>query len=115
MQLAKGAIRAGIELMAAQLGVEVEAIQKVQLAGAFGSYLDPKNACRVGLLPEVLLDRIDSVGNAAGSGAKLLACDRQKLPLTQELVKRIEFLELASLREFPKTFAKAMNFREDVP
>ena len=115
VQLAKGAIRAGIELMAGQLGVGVDEIQKAQLAGAFGSCLDPKNACRVGLLPEVLLDRIESVGNAAGSGAKLLACDRQKLQLTQELTRRIEFLELASLREFPKTFAKAMNFREEVP
>ena len=115
VQLAKGAVSAGIVLMAAQLGVGIEEIRKVQLAGAFGNYLDPQSACRIGLLPEVLRDRIEPVGNAAGSGAIMLACDRQLLPLTQELTKRIEFLELASLREFPKTFALAMIFREDVP
>ena len=113
VQLAKGAIYAGIFLMAKQLGLEVADIQKVQLAGAFGNYLNPESACRIGLLPEELLDRIEAVGNAAGSGAKMLACDKKLLPFTQHLTEKIEFLELASLADFPKTFAKAMNFRED--
>lgn len=113
VQLAKGAIYAGIFLMAKQLGLEVKDIQTVQLAGAFGNYLSPKSACLIGLLPEELLDRIEAVGNAAGSGAKMLACDKDLLPLTQELTERIEFLELASLPEFSRTFAKSMNFREE--
>ena len=112
VQLAKGAIYAGIFLMAKQFGLEVGDIQKVQLAGAFGSFLNPESACRIGLLPEELLGKIEAVGNAAGSGAKMLACDKNLLPLTEELTKRIEFLELASLPEFSRTFAKAMNFRE---
>ena len=115
VQLAKGAIYAGIFLMARQLGLEVKDIQKVQLAGAFGNYLDPKSACRIGLLPEELLNRIEPVGNAAGSGAKMLACDKKLLMLTQELTEKIEFLELASLPDFSRTFAKAMNFREKTP
>ena len=114
LQLAKGAICAGIQLLAKQLGIQIEDIQKVQLAGAFGSFLNPESACRIGLLPEQLLDKIEAVGNAAGSGAKLLACDKAMLPFTQELKDRVEFLELASLQQFPKTFAKAMLFREDV-
>lgn len=114
VQLAKGAIYAGISLMTKQMGIEVRDIQKVQLAGAFGSFLNPQSACRIGLLPEELLDRIEAVGNAAGSSAKMLACDKALLPLTQELTDRIEFLELASLQEFPKTFAKSMSFREGV-
>ena len=113
VQLAKGAIYAGIFLMAKQLGLEVEDIQKVQLAGAFGNYLNPESACRIGLLPEELLERIEAVGNAAGSGSKMLACDKDLLPLTQKLTEKIEFLELASLPEFSKTFAKSMNFREE--
>lgn len=113
VQLAKGAIYAGIFLMAKQLGVEVKDIEKVQLAGAFGSFLNPKSACRIGLLPEELLDKIEAVGNAAGSGAKMLACDDRLLPLTEELTNRIEFLELASLPEFSRTFAKSMNFQEE--
>lgn len=114
VQLAKGAIHAGIVLMARQLGLEVKAIQKVQLAGAFGNYLNPESACRIGLLPEELRDRIEAVGNAAGSGAKMLACDKDLLPLTQSLVEKIEFLELASLPAFSRTFAKSMNFREGI-
>lgn len=113
VQLAKGAIYAGICLMAEQLGLEIGDIQKVQLAGAFGSYLNPENACRIGLLPEELLAKIEAVGNAAGSGAKILACDQNLLGFTEELTERVEVLELASLRAFPKTFARAMGFREE--
>ena len=113
VQLAKGAVYAGIFLMAKQLGMEVRDIRKVQLAGAFGNYLNPQSACRIGLLPEELLEKIEPVGNAAGSGAKMLACDRKLLALTEELTEKIEFLELASLTEFSRTFAKAMNFREE--
>ena len=115
LQLAKGAICAGITLLAKQLGLQIEDIQKVLLAGAFGSFLNPENACRIGLLPEQLLEKIEVTGNAAGSGARLLACDRTLLPVTQELKERIEFLELANLESFPKTFAKAMLFREEDP
>ena len=115
VQLAKGAVCAGVTLMAKQLGLELRDIQRVQLAGAFGSFLNPENACRIGLLPEELLGRIEVVGNAAGSGAKMLACDRRLLPLTEELTEKIEFLELASLPEFARTFAKAMSFREERP
>lgn len=113
VQLAKGAICAGILLMAKQLGVEVGDIQKVLLAGAFGNYLNPESACRIGLLPEQLLEKIEAVGNAAGSGARMLACNKRFLPLTQVLTEKVEFLELASLPEFSRTFAKAMNFREE--
>lgn len=112
VQLAKGAIYAGVFLMAKQLALEVNDIQKVQLAGAFGNYLNPKSACRIGLLPKELENKIEAVGNAAGSGAKLLACDKNLLPLTQELKEKIKFLELASLPDFSRTFARAMNFQE---
>ena len=113
VQMAKGAIHAGITLMAKQLGIPVSDIQQVLLAGAFGAHLDPDNACRMGLLPPELAGKITSVGNAAGSGAKMLACDRHLLEQTNKLVRIIEFLELASLPEFPKTFAKAMGFPEE--
>jgi predicted metal-binding protein len=115
VQLAKGAICAGITLLTKQLGVELRDIQKVQLAGAFGSFMNPENACRIGLLPEELLERIEVVGNAALSGAKMLALDGTLLPLSQKLTQKTEFLELASLPSFPKTFAKGMLFREEDP
>lgn len=112
VQLAKGAIYAGIVLMAKQLGIKITDIKQVLLAGAFGSFLNPRSACRIDLLPQELEGKITAVGNAAGSGAKMLACDRELLDLSQTLTKKIEFLELASLPEFPKTFAKSMSFKE---
>ncbi len=110
VQMAKGAIHAGIILMAAQLGLDISDIRRVLLAGAFGTHMDPTSACRMGLLPAQLESRITAVGNAAGSGAKMLARDQAALELCQSLTEKTEFLELASLPEFPKTFAKAMGF-----
>ena len=112
VQMAKGAICAGVHLMAKQLGKQADDIRHVLLAGAFGSFMNPDSACRIGLLPEELKGRITAVGNAAGSGAKLLACDKSEISKVQELKNKIEFLELASLKEFSGTFAKAMNLRE---
>lgn len=110
VQMAKGAIAAGIELMAAQLGAALQDIQKVYLAGAFGTFMDPASACRIGLLPPVLEPKITAVGNAAGSGAKLLACDTKQFLFTQQIVSRAEFLELATVPEFQRCFAKNMRF-----
>ncbi len=113
VQLAKGAIRAGIELMAQQMGILLSDIQTVVLAGAFGSFLKSESACRVGLLPEGLLYQITAAGNAAGAGAVLLAADPARLALTEKIAAAAEFLELASLPGFPKTFAKAMELPEN--
>ncbi len=112
VQLAKGAIRAGIELLAEQMGVKMEEIQRVFLAGAFGSALNPASACRIGLIPEELLEKITSVGNAAGAGAIRLARDESALALAQTLAERIRPIELSSLPGFPRRFAKSMEFRE---
>ncbi len=112
VQMAKGAIAAGIRLMAEHLGIRTEDIDRVILAGAFGSYMDPASACRIGLLPEELAGRITAAGNIAGSGSRMLAKDRKQLELAQTLVGQIEFLELANLPMFQRTFAINMGFRE---
>ena len=98
--------------MAEALGITLPQIGRVLLAGAFGSHLNPASACRMGLLPPELADRITAVGNAAGTGAGMLARDGSLLAESQLLAEKIEFLELASLDEFPKTFAKSMTFTE---
>ena len=110
LQMAKGAIASGIELMAAQLGGGVETIERVLLAGAFGSFIRPESACRIGLLPPQLLDRIQAIGNAAGSGARRVACSGAELQRAQTIADRAEFLELAALPEFQRTFAQSMRF-----
>ena len=110
LQLAKGAVAAGIRLMAEHLGIELEEIRQVFLAGAFGTFMDPVSACRMGLLPQELEGKTVAVGNAAGSGAKLLACDSTALEHAQALVEKTEFLELASLPDFQFCFAESMRF-----
>ena len=110
VQLAKGAIAAGIELMAKHLGVALQDIKRVYLAGAFGTFLNPASACRIGLLPPVLEQKITAVGNAAGSGAKMLACNAHVLRIAQTIATQAEFIELASVPSFGRCFAQNMRF-----
>lgn len=112
VQMAKGAIAAGIHLMCGYLGITVEEIEQVILAGAFGSFLDPNSACRIGLLPAELSGRITAAGNLAGVGAKMVAMNKGQFALTNELLKKVEFLELADLPAFQKTFAGCMILPE---
>lgn len=113
VQLAKAAIRAGIELLAQQMGTAVEDIQRVYLAGAFGNYLNPASACRIGMIPPALLERIVPIGNAAGEGAKLCALSKQEYEYSQRLARETEFLELASLPQFQDCYVDALEFSED--
>ena len=110
VQMAKGAIAAGISMMAAHLGVTLQDIQNVYLAGAFGSYMRSSSACRIGLLPVELEEKIQSVGNAAGSGAMAMAISKQQFALAGSLSCQIEFLELASAPGFQRCFATQMRF-----
>ena len=110
VQMATGAIAAGIALMAAELGLEIAQIDRVLLAGAFGSFIRPESACTIGLLPAELLDRVEAIGNAAGSGAKMVACNKNEFALTDELIRRIEFIELAALPGFQRAYAQGMSF-----
>ncbi len=113
VQLAKAAIRAGIELLAEKMGAAVSDIRKVYLAGAFGNYLTPAAACRIGMIPPVLLDRVVPIGNAAGEGAKLCALNREEYLYSQRLAKETEFLELASLPQFQDCYVDALEFSEE--
>lgn len=110
VQLAKGAIAAGIRLMASQMDIPLSQIQQVFLAGAFGTYTDPKSACRIGLLPPELESKITAVGNAAGSGAILLASDQNARQQAQRIAADTQALELSALPEFPRCFAENMRF-----
>lgn len=113
VQLAKAAIRAGIELLSEALGIQVADIQRVYLAGAFGNYLNPTSACRIGMIPPVLLDRIQPIGNAAGEGAKLCALSRTEFEYSKKLAKETDFLELASLPQFQDRYVDALEFVEE--
>ena len=83
------------------------------LAGAFGNYLTPASACRIGMIPPVLLDRIQPIGNAAGEGAKLCALNREEYLYSQTLAKNTDFLELASMPQFQDCYVDALEFSEE--
>lgn len=113
VQLAKAAIRAGIELMCKRMGVPVEAIRQVLLAGAFGNYLDPGSACAIGMIPPVLRDRIVPIGNAAGEGARMAVLNGEEFEYSKALARETEFLELASMPEFNDCYVDCLCFEEE--
>ena len=110
LQLAKGAIAAGIEIMCACMGLTPDAISQVYLAGAFGNAIQPQSAAKIGLIPEGFCKKITAIGNAAGSGAQLLALREDVFLLTDRLVQGIDHLELASREDFQEIFVKNMYF-----
>ena len=113
VQLAKAAIFAGIHLLAEHRGISVNEIQQVLLAGAFGNYMDPVSACRIGMIPECLQDRIRLVGNAAGEGAKACALSEAEFLHTSQIAWQTEFLELATRPNFQDCYVDALAFGED--
>ena len=112
VQLAKGAISAGIRLLAERLGISLEEICRVDIAGAFGNYMSPDSACDIGLIPQELRAKIRPVGNAAGEGAKLVLQNREAWHRAGVLAEQAEFLELASLPQFQDEFVDALEFPE---
>lgn len=110
VQMAKGAIAAGIILMMREMKINMDDIQKVILCGAFGTYMNSESACEIGLLPKKLLGKIRSGGNAAGMGSRLIALDQEKFLLTDKLLKKIRPMELAAFPQFQRIFAENMMF-----
>ena len=112
LQLAKGAIRAGVEVLLSHMGVTPEEIDRVYLAGAFGSQMRPESLVQLGLLPEELLPRIVPVGNAAGTGAKIALLDREALKEAERIAQEMEYVELSYEKAFSEQFVAQMRFPE---
>jgi uncharacterized 2Fe-2S/4Fe-4S cluster protein (DUF4445 family) len=108
LQLAKGAIHTGIELLLRTNGLPLDQVDQVIVAGAFGTYIDIASAITVGMLPDLPLERFRQVGNAAGVGAKLALVSRTKRAEAQALGEKIGYLELATHPLFRTTFAQSM-------
>jgi len=106
VQLAKGALYAGAKLMMKRLGISK--LDRVVLAGAFGSYIDKTEAMILGMFPDCDLDQVSSVGNAAGDGARIALLDRDKRLEAGIAAKQIEYLELTLAKEFQDEFMAAM-------
>ena len=110
VQLAKAAIAAGIQMLEKQLGIMEDQIDSVYIAGAFGNYMDPVSAGRIGLFPETLVRKVKPVGNAAGEGAKIALVNEREMLEMDELVRKIDFVELAASADFQDYFIDELGF-----
>jgi uncharacterized 2Fe-2S/4Fe-4S cluster protein (DUF4445 family) len=108
VQLAKGALRAGIELLCLEGGIEKP--KKIFLAGVFGSYLDKADAIRVGLFPPMEEQDIEIVGNAAGAGAIMALFDEDALERARNISRAAKVVDLSKHPSFQKTFIRALSF-----
>jgi uncharacterized 2Fe-2S/4Fe-4S cluster protein (DUF4445 family) len=112
LQLAKGAIAAGTKILLDMMGASFEDIGEVCLAGALGNYIHPLSAMRIGLLPEVNLDIISPLGNAASTGAKMVLLSKEYWNKASEITRFIEHVELSGLPAFFENFIREMDFPE---
>ncbi len=110
VQLAKGAMAAGIQMMCGRLGIVTGDIQSVMIAGAFGSYMSPASACGIGLIPPELEEKVVAIGNAAGQGARLCVLSIDEYKRASRLAKHIEYLELAADPQFQDVFVDELEF-----
>jgi uncharacterized 2Fe-2S/4Fe-4S cluster protein (DUF4445 family) len=108
IQLAKAAIRAGIEILLDHAGVEAADIKQFIVAGAFGTYIDVANAMHIGMFPDLPLETIRQVGNAAGVGAKQMLLSKTRRQEAAQVVDEIEYIELTTDPQFSDRFMKAM-------
>ncbi len=112
VQLAKGAIRAGIEVLKAELRLGDADLDAILLAGGFGNFIRRRNAVRIGLLPPVEHQRIHFIGNGALVGAKMVLACADYRAQADALSRQVEYLELGGLPQFQSHFADAMLFPE---
>ncbi|MFC1738712.1 ASKHA domain-containing protein [Planctomycetota bacterium] len=110
IQLAKGAIRAGIKLLQLKVGIEDSDIKQIFLAGAFGNYIRAESALRIGLLPDVSTQTIHFVGNAAASGAQMILLSSENRKKARDLARKIQYIEIGREKDFETIFAESMTF-----
>ncbi len=108
IQLAKGAMYTGAKILMKRFGADK--IDKVILAGAFGSYIDREASMVIGLYPDCDLKNVLAVGNAAGDGARIALINRAKRKEANEIARRIKYIELTVDPDFQTEFMRAMHF-----
>ena len=113
VQLAKAAIRAGIEVLLREKNLTAGDIDQVLLAGGFGHYLNLSHAFRIGLLPDAVRGKVRSVGNGAGMGASMALLSRDAWLKVATLKARTRYVELSSRRDFAEAFMDHMGFGDD--
>jgi uncharacterized 2Fe-2S/4Fe-4S cluster protein (DUF4445 family) len=107
LQLAKAAIRTGIQVLLETSGSSEDDIKEVIIAGAFGNYIDVASAVAIGMLPSLPLNRFRQVGNAAGMGAKLALISLKSRTQAEAIASKVSYIELASSPKFEQVFVQA--------
>lgn len=108
IQLAKAAIFAGCSVLMNARNLRLKDLDRVLVAGNFGSYINPENAKLLGLVPDVATNRIEFVGNTAVTGAKMVLVSKETRETAERISKEIRYLELATAPEFSKELTDAM-------
>ena len=107
VQLAKGALYAGSKILMKRAGVDK--IDRIFLAGAFGSHINPASAMALGMFPKCRLENIRAIGNAAGDGARIALINANKRKEAEKIAKEISYIELTMEPDFEKEFVNAMH------
>jgi len=107
IQLAKAALYAGVKLLMEHFGTDH--VDRIRLAGAFGSHIDVKYAMVLGMIPDCELSQVAAAGNAAGTGARIALLDIESRRAIEELVRRVEKVETAIEPRFQAHFVEAMG------
>lgn len=112
VQLAKGAILGGILTLMKKLGITLENLDRILIAGAFGNYIDKESALTMGLLPAIPKERITSIGNGAGVGAAMALLSEKQRKIAEEQTRKITHVELSQDMDFQEYYIDSMIFRK---
>ena len=112
LQMAKGAIYAGMRVLMNEMGITIDDVKELLVAGAFGSYIKTESALSIGLFPEIPNGEILSIGNAASEGGRLALISAEERALCDELARKSEYIELSSRLDFQDEYVMALYFPE---
>ena len=110
LQFAKGSIATGWQILLREMGIGVDDVSQVLLAGSFGAYLTPLSAVRIGLVPRIALPRIVSAGNVAGEGAKIAALSLRERAEAESILREVQYVELSGRADFNELFIDQLSF-----
>lgn len=108
VQLAKAAINAGIQIILKEKNLDFEDIENIYIGGGFGNYMNAQSALQIGVIPIELEDKIKSIGNSAGSGAKMYLKYKECRTIIKDMVSKSDYVELSSRVDFQEYFVDGM-------
>lgn len=111
IQLAKGAIRTGIEVLLECAGISADDVAAFIIAGAFGTYINIPSAIQVGMFPDLPVQRFHQVGNAAGAGARQMLLSLEQRRQAEAIARRVNYVELSNYPNFTNIFSKSLFFK----